>query len=254
MTEIIKDTQDMVAWCRTRRLAGDTLGFVPTMGALHAGHQSLLERARTENAATAASIFVNPTQYDDPTDLENYPRTFEADLGILEAVGIDALFFPSTETIYPKNYRFRVTESPESAQLEGAFREGHFDGVLTVVLKLLLITQPTRAYFGEKDWQQYCLVRDMAEAFFLESEIVGCRTIREKDGLALSSRNIHLSPEERKLAPEFHKTLSSGKEPNEQRRQLEAKGFAVDYVEKRWDRVLGSVKLGNTRLIDNVPI
>ena len=252
MTEIIRDINDMAEWCRRRRSAVGALGFVPTMGALHAGHRSLLEQARAENGTAAASIFVNPTQYDDPADLDNYPRTFEADLRILESLGVDALFFPSSEAIYPMNYRFRLTESPESEQLEGAHRKGHFDGVLSIVLKLLLITRPTRAYFGEKDWQQYSLVRDMARAFFLETEIVGCPTVREEDGLALSSRNVHLSSEERRIAPEFHRILCSKADMDEQRRQLEAAGFEVDYVERRWDRILGAVRLGQTRLIDNV--
>ncbi len=254
MIRVIRSIDEMKQWCREQTGDGCSLGFVPTMGALHAGHRSLLERARSENDRAAASIFVNPTQYDDPEDLENYPRTFDADVEMLESAGIDALFFPSDDSIYPTDYRYRVTENQESELLEGAHRNGHFDGVLTIVLKLLLITRPTRAYFGEKDWQQYILVRDMVKAFFLDTEIIGCPTVREADGLALSSRNVHLDPEQRKIAPRFHSILSSGAEPGEQRRQLEAAGFEVDYVEKRWGRVLGAVRLGETRLIDNVPL
>jgi len=149
MTDIIRTAAEMSAYCRVRQ--ADGIGFVPTMGALHAGHAALLKRARDENTTAVASIFVNPTQYDDPGDLENYPRTFEADLRMLEDIGIDAVFFPSYEELYPMHYRFRVTETRASRELEGAYREGHFDGVLSVVLKLLLITRPTRAYFGEKD-------------------------------------------------------------------------------------------------------
>jgi len=252
MTKIIRTAAEMHAYCRARQ--SDSIGFVPTMGALHAGHAALLKRARNENTTAVASIFVNPTQYDDPGDLENYPRTFEADLRMLEDIGIDSVFSPSYDELYPMDYRFRVTETRASRELEGAYREGHFDGVLSVVLKLLLITRPTRAYFGEKDWQQYTLVRDTARAFFLDTEILSCPTVRENDGLALSSRNIRLNNNERQLAPMFHRVLSSGQTPETQRRRLEEAGFAVDYIEKRDGRVLGAVRLGKTRLIDNVPV
>ncbi len=254
MTEVIRSIGEMSTRCAEIRRRGVSLGFVPTMGALHAGHRSLLERARAENDRAVASLFVNPTQYDDPSDLENYPRTFEADLAMLEAVGIDAVLFPSYDALYPDDYRFRATETEASRELEGAYRKGHFDGVLTVVLKLLSIVRPTRAYFGEKDWQQYSLVRDMAEAFFLGAEIVPCPTVREPDGLALSSRNVHLGPDERRLAPEFHRIIASGTEPETMRRRLEAAGFEVDYIERREGRVLGAVRLGPTRLIDNVRV
>lgn len=254
MTEILRDVAAMQAWAAEIRRQGSTLGFVPTMGALHAGHRSLLERARGETERVAASLFVNPTQYDDPEDLADYPRTFEADRSMMEAVGVDALFVPGYDDLYPDGYRYRVTESSVSRELEGAHREGHFDGVLTVVLKLLAIVRPTHAYFGEKDWQQYVLVRDMVRAFFLDIEIVPCPTVRDTDGLALSSRNTLLAEDHRRLAPEFHRHLISGARPDAIRRALEDRGFGVDYVERREDRLLGAVHLGKVRLIDNVAV
>ena len=252
MTELIRGVAEIRDRVAAERRNGRSVGLVPTMGALHEGHLSLIRRARLENDRVVVTIFVNPTQYDDPTDLERYPRTLEADQAKAEECGADLVFHPAPETMYADNYRFRVTESPFSAQLEGEHREGHFDGVLTVVLKLFNIIPADRAYFGEKDWQQLCLVRDMAAAFFQPLEIVACPTIREPDGLALSSRNIHLPPEDRALAPEFFKALSSGASADEIARRLAGAGFEVDYVERRDDRLLGAVRLGNVRLIDNV--
>jgi len=229
-----------------------SIGFVPTMGALHAGHLSLIEMARNENDRVVVSIFVNPTQYDNPRDLERYPRTLVADTQRAEAAGADLIFNPNAGDIYHDDYRFRVTETGFSRELEGAHREGHFDGVLTVVFKLLNLVQADRAYFGEKDWQQLQLVRDMAAAFFHPTEIVAGPIIREADGLAMSSRNIHLSVEERELAPEFHRILRSGSSTEEISGRLVDAGFDVDYVAKRGDRILGAVRLGKVRLIDNV--
>lgn len=252
MTRVIHGVSTMQRWASEARRERLSIGLVPTMGALHTGHRSLLERARSDNDRVAASLFVNPTQYDDPADLDAYPRTFDDDLEMMEGVGIDVLFVPEYDALYPDDYRYRLTESPLSEELEGACREGHFDGVLTVVLKLLGIVRPTRVYFGEKDWQQYSLVRDMAMALFLQTEIVPCPIIREEDGLAMSSRNVHLTPEERRLAPEFHRLLSSGLDPERIRHELEDKGFIVEYIEHRQDRILGAVQVGTVRLIDNV--
>ena len=243
------------AW-RSERLAqmraGRSLGFVPTMGALHEGHLSLVRRSRAENDLTLVSIFVNPTQFDDPADLARYPRRLDEDLGMLRAEGADFVIHPRETDLYPDGYRYRVTESPLSGALEGAHRPGHFDGVLTVVLKLLQIASADRAYFGEKDWQQLILVRGMAEAFFLPTAIVACATVREADGLALSSRNCRLLPLDRKRAPRFCQALSSAATADEACRQLRAEGFEVDYVEDREGRRLGAVRLGGVRLIDNV--
>jgi pantoate--beta-alanine ligase len=241
------------AHCREWAHQGRSIGFVPTMGALHAGHLSLIERAADENDRVVVSIYVNPTQYDDPDDLSRYPRPLERDLEAATAAGAHAAYLPDDNDIYPDGYRFRVTEQVLSRELEGAHRDGHFDGVLTVVLKLFGIVRPDRAYFGEKDWQQLQLVRDMAAAFFLDVEVVPCPLVREPDGLAMSSRNARLSPAERGLAPEFHRLLSSGQDADEIRHGLEQTGFGVDYIERRDGRLLGAVRLGNVRLIDNVP-
>ncbi len=234
--------------------AGSTLGFVPTMGALHEGHRSLVRRSRAENDHTLVSIFVNPTQFDDPADLARYPRPLEHDLDVLRTEGADFVYLPRESDLYADRYRYRVSETELSKVMEGKHRPGHFDGVITVVLKLLQIASAERAYFGEKDWQQLALVRGMAEAFFLTTTIVACPTIREPDGLALSSRNQRLSPKERERAPAFFRALSSASSADAAASELRAAGFAVDYVEDRDGRRLGAVRLGGVRLIDNVPV
>ncbi len=245
------------AWRRERLgqvRAGLTLGFVPTMGALHEGHLSLVRRSRAENDRTLVSIFVNPTQFDAAGDLAQYPRTLDDDLTLLRREGAEFVLLPSEGQVYQDGYRYRVTESERSRVLEGAHRPGHFDGVLTVVLKLLQIASAERAYFGEKDWQQLTLVHGMAEAFYLPTSIVACPTVREPDGLALSSRNRRLLPGDRQKAPQFHRTLSTAPTPDAAARALRAAGFVVDYVEDRDGRRLGAVRLGEVRLIDNVPL
>ena len=239
---------------RTQTRAGWTLGFVPTMGGLHEGHLSLVRRSLAENDRTLVSIFVNPTQFDDPSDLAGYPRTLDADLTMLRDLGTDFVLVPDEAELYPDRFRYRVSETEVSKVLEGAHRPGHFDGVLTVVLKLLQIASAERAYFGEKDWQQLSLVRGMAEAFFLPTAIVGCPTVRDADGLALSSRNRRLSPSNRLNAPKFYEILSTSPTPDDAFRALRAAGFGVDYVEDRDGRRLGAVRLGDVRLIDNVPV
>jgi pantoate--beta-alanine ligase len=252
--EVMTGVPEASARFREIRGGGATLGLVPTMGALHAGHTSLIERARADNDRVAVSIFVNPTQYDDPADLEKYPRTFESDLEKAEAAGADMVFAPDFRDLYPDDYRFRITEAPLSQRLEGAHRKGHFDGVLTVVLKLLNIVRPHRAYFGEKDWQQLQLVQGMVNALFIDTEIVPCPTVRESDGLAMSSRNALLPEEHRRLAPRLHAALTAGRPVAETVAALEAAGFDVDYVERWSERMLGAVRIGNVRLIDNVEI
>ena len=242
-------------WRRARHArgrAGRTLGVVPTMGALHEGHLSLVRRSRTENDLTLVTLFVNPAQFDDPTDLAKYPRTLDTDLDRLEAEGTDFVFVPSESDLYPDGYRYRVSETSLSTAMEGAHRPGHFDGVLTVVLKLLQIASADRAYFGEKDWQQLTLVQGMVEAFFVPTTIVACATVREDDGLAVSSRNRRLPPADRARAPRFHAILSSARSADAAARELGASGFAVDYVQDRDGRRLGAVRLGDVRLIDNV--
>jgi len=224
------------------------------MGALHEGHLSLVRRSRAENNLTLVSIFVNPAQFGDPLDLAQYPRTLEADLATLRGEGVDLVFVPREQDLYPDGYRYRVTENELSTVLEGPSRPGHFDGVLTVVLKLLQIASADRAYFGEKDWQQLTLVRGMAEAFFLSTKIVACATVRETDGLAVSSRNRLIQPRDRKRAARFYRLLSVAPTAEAAARDLRESGFAVDYVEDRDGRRLGAVRLGDVRLIDNVPL
>jgi pantoate--beta-alanine ligase len=224
------------------------------MGALHDGHRSLVSRARSENDLTMVSIFVNPTQFDDPADLTRYPRTLEADLALLRDERVDFVLRPRDADLYADGYRYRVIEVERSSELEGAQRPGHFDGVLTVVMKLLQIAQADRAYFGEKDWQQLTLVRGLVDAFFVPTAIVGCPTVREPDGLALSSRNRRLTAAERQHAPRFHQVLESARSADAASRELRSSGFDVDYVEERDGRRLGAVRLGGVRLIDNVPL
>lgn len=228
------------------------LGFVPTMGALHEGHLSLVRRSKAENDRTLVSLFVNATQFNDRADYTAYPRTMEADLSMLETAGVDYVFAPEHEELYPDGYRYRINETEFSPTLCGAHRPGHFEGMLTVVMKLLQIAQAHRAYFGEKDYQQVQLVRGMSEAFFLQTEIVPCPIIREADGLAMSSRNQRLSHEERKLAAELPRILRTAQSPAMATAALEALGFRVDYVEDHFGRRLGAAHLGSVRLIDNV--
>jgi len=256
---------DLKSWSETRRKIqkdGMSLGFVPTMGALHQGHLSLLEKARLENDIVVLSIFVNPTQFDNPEDLKKYPNRLTADLELAKSAGCDHVLLPTPESMYADNYKYRVAESTFSKKLCGAHRPGHFDGVLTVVMKLFGLTNPRRAYFGEKDFQQLELIRSMAEAFFMDVEVVGLPTVREKDGLAMSSRNLRLTESERALAPLFARTLLSSLQNNESpelaHAQLTRLGFIVDYVEDHElgtpprRRRFGAVHVGAIRLIDNV--
>ena len=232
----------------------NSMGFVPTMGALHEGHLSLVDKSVQENDLTVASIFVNPSQFNDPSDLEKYPRDFNSDAQLLESRGVDSVFFPVAGEMYPNDYRYRITENEKSKIMEGAHRPGHFDGVLTVVMKLLNLVNPTRIYFGEKDYQQLMLIRDMVSSFFLDVEIVGCPTIRENDGLALSSRNSLLTMGERAKAPVFSKALHSRKSAENIKLELTDSGFDVDYIDDHYGRRFGAIKLGNVRLIDNVKL
>ncbi|MEK7721340.1 MAG: pantoate--beta-alanine ligase [Elusimicrobiota bacterium] len=254
MPEIVKGTAGWIKLRAGPRFAGKTIGFVPTMGALHAGHMSLLRRARSENDLAVASIFVNPTQFNDKRDLERYPRTLAEDIEKLEKEKTDFLLLPGARELYPDGYRYRLNETVESGALCGARRPGHFEGVLTVVMKLLNLVRADRAYFGEKDYQQYRLIREMTEAFFIGTKIIPCPTLREPDGLAMSSRNLLLGPEERKLAPALHKALRSSARPAEVKKRLAALGFKPEYVQERWGRRFAAARLGKVRLIDNVKI
>ena len=231
-----------------------SLGFVPTMGALHEGHLSLVRKSIKENDRTLVSLFVNPTQFDNQADLENYPNLVERDLDLLKEEGVHYVLLPDYEMIYPDDYRYQVTEKQESQLLCGASRPGHFDGVLTVVLKLLNLADANHAYFGEKDFQQLRLVQEMVVAFFMDVKVIGCPLVREEDGLAMSSRNRRLTPENRKVAPKFYSILQNASSVQVAKEELRSAGFEVDYVEELWGRRLGAIKLGNIRLIDNVPV
>ena len=231
--------------------AGQSVGLVPTMGALHRGHVALMQRARAENQRVVLSIFVNPTQFNEPTDLANYPRTLESDIEIA-GPHVDAIIAPSAEELYQDHFRFRVTETELSRRWEGVHRPGHFDGVLTIVLKLFNIVQPQRAYFGEKDWQQLQLVRGMVDALFVPVEIVACPTVRDDDGLALSSRNRRLSQLGRAHAMDFPRALRTARDAASAAANLKMHGFEVDYVEDFEGVRLGAVRIDGVRLIDNV--
>ncbi len=251
MSLVIKSPKDFSSW---RESQVGSLGFVPTMGALHSGHEELMRRARNENNLVVLSIFINPTQFNNPQDLEKYPQTWDADLAKAESNKVDVIFFPRYEDIYPDQYRYRLSENDFSKLLDGAHRPGHFDGVLSVVMKLFNIVQPNKAYFGEKDFQQLQLIRGMVESFFMKLEIVPVPTVREQDGLAKSSRNIRLSPEERARAPYIYQAITQSKSAEEASKQLTAAGFIVDYVTDLGNRRFVAAKLGDVRLIDNVEI
>lgn len=261
-----------------RRALAGTWGFVPTMGYLHEGHLSLVRRARAENDHVAVSIFVNPTQFGPHEDYNRYPRDLERDLRLLEPLGVDLVFAPSVEEMYPPGFQTWVIVEEVSRPLEGASRPGHFRGVATVVTKLFNIIQPDRAYFGQKDAQQTVVIRRMVQDLNIPVEIVVCPTVREPDGLAMSSRNTYLSPEERQAATVLFRALQAAKARYEagereaerlreaMREVIGAEPLArLDYVSvadpetlqelsRVEERALLSlaVYIGQTRLIDNI--
>jgi len=239
---------------RRRSITNRSIGFVPTMGGLHVGHASLVEQCRRENEVAVVSIFVNPTQFNNPQDLERYPRTLEQDLALLERRGTDDVLAPAVTELYPLGRRFRVEEEGLTGIMEGAYRPGFFSGVMTVVLKLLNLVKADRAYFGEKDFQQLKVIADMVKDFFIPTEIIPRPTVREASGLAASSRNALLSPAAHDQAAFLYCALSRSVSPEEARAQLEANGFVVDYVEEHWGRRFAAVNLESVRLIDNVPV
>ena len=204
--EIVRAVAELKAKLDTARKSG-SVGLVPTMGALHAGHLSLIERARRENDFVVVSVFVNPTQFNNPTDLATYPRTEEADCELMRSARVDVAFIPSVEEIYPQKDTRVFDLGPVAEVMEGAMRPGHFNGVAQIVSKLFDFTRPTRAYFGEKDFQQIAVIRRMVEIEGFDLEIVDCPIKREADGLAMSSRNVRLSAEQRAIAPAIHRTL-----------------------------------------------
>lgn len=205
--QLIQTIKELQAELASFRSQGKTVGLVPTMGALHAGHASLVKRAVAENDVVVVSDFVNPTQFNDKNDLLKYPRTLDADCKLLEACGATFVFAPSVEEIYPEPDTRTFSYPPLDTVMEGKFRPGHFNGVCQIVSKLFLIVEPTRAYFGEKDFQQLAIIREMVRKYPFNLEIVGCPIVREEDGLALSSRNTRLSAEQRVQALQISKTL-----------------------------------------------
>lgn len=256
------------------------VGFVPTMGALHAGHRSLVERARKECQTVVVSVFVNPTQFNDKTDLRNYPRTPEEDLALLTEAGADIVFMPSVEEIYPEPDTRQFDFGEIDKVMEGATRPGHFNGVAQVVSRLFDIVQPAKAYFGEKDFQQIAVIKAMNSQLGIEVEIVECPIIRDCDGLALSSRNTLLDEAHRKAAPQIYATIKQAAERSKTMTPAELKKWVVAEIErggmmkviyfqavdalslqevKAWsesERIQGciAVQAGAIRLIDNVKI
>ena len=238
---------------RRRAIEGQRIGFVPTMGALHQGHASLVERCRKENEIAVVSIFVNPSQFNEAKDLDRYPRTMERDLALLQQLGVDDVFAPAVADLYPDGYRFRI-ESKLDEVMEAAYRPGFLQGVMTIVMKLFQLVRPDRAYFGEKDYQQLRTIEEMGRDFFLPIEIVPCTTVREISGLAMSSRNMLLSDESRANAAWMFRALTTAGSSAEAKEMLTAQGFRVDYVEEHWGRRFAAAYLEGVRLIDNVAL
>jgi pantoate--beta-alanine ligase len=274
---IIHSIEELRTAIAARRRAGASVGLVPTMGALHAGHRSLIERSVRETSCTVVSVFVNPIQFNDSGDYQKYPRTLEDDARLCGDAGAEFVFAPANAEMYPQPQLSFVNVESVSERLCGAFRPGHFRGVATVVLKLINIVQPDVAYFGEKDAQQLAVLRRMVRDLNVPVRVVGVPIVRESDGLAMSSRNRHLSAEERQLAPSIHQALlrvstriaEGVTDPEQVSREaiaeLERKGLRVEYLEivdpdsiQPVARIAGpvlvacAVWLGATRLIDNV--
>lgn len=271
----IKELRAVLDECRAK---GKSIGLVPTMGALHAGHASLVERAVKENDIVVVSIFVNPTQFNDKNDLKNYPRTLEADCAMLEKAGAAVAFAPAVEEMYPTEDTRQFSFKPLDTVMEGACRPGHFNGVAQIVSKLFYAVEPHKAYFGEKDFQQLAIIREMVRQLQLNVKIIGCPIVREQDGLAMSSRNTLLSPDERHRALAISRTLFASIEVaknsslSETRTFVENEindttGLELEYYQivdgntlqpvSEWeesDYIVGCIALfcGKIRLIDNI--
>jgi len=228
--KLIQNIQELRTELDALRKEGKTIGLVPTMGALHAGHASLVKRAVAENDVVVVSDFVNPTQFNDKNDLLKYPRTLDADCKLLEECGASFVFAPSVEEIYPEPDTRQFSYAPLDTVMEGKFRPGHFNGVCQIVSKLFLIVEPTRAYFGEKDFQQLAIIREMVRKYPFNLEIVGCPIVREADGLALSSRNARLSDEQRIQALQISKTLFASVEYAQTHTLAETKAFVESAI------------------------
>lgn len=277
---IIRTVTELEAYVSRVKESGRSIGLVPTMGALHEGHMSLVDRAVGENDVVIVSVFVNPTQFNNPVDLANYPRTEEEDAALLAKAGVSVAFMPAVGEMYPDGARREKEYSLGTAAevMEGRFRPGHFQGVAQIVNRLFELCRPTRAYFGEKDFQQIAVIRNMVESEGLDVEIVPCPIKRAGDGLALSSRNALLTPEQRSIAPEIHKAMAYGVEYSRNhsvrdthdaivKRIDGVPGLRTEYLEivdgrtllpvEEWEEspwVMGCVTVycGEIRLIDNI--
>jgi pantoate--beta-alanine ligase len=280
MTEIISSISQCRNWLAQARLAGKTIGFVPTMGALHEGHLQLMRRAKAENNILVVSIFVNPIQFNNPEDLKKYPRMLDQDVALLETVGCDIVFAPDEKEMYPEPATDTYEFGALADVMEGAARPGHFNGVAVVVRRLFEIVEADKAYFGEKDFQQLAIIQQLVKMLAMKVEILPCPIVRETDGLAMSSRNMRLSENERFIAPFIHQTLSKAVALNKVLSPEEMKNwvlekfrsrpeFKIDYVEiaedehlqtlTHWNDAHGAlifiaVFLGSVRLIDNMRI
>jgi pantoate--beta-alanine ligase len=276
--KVIHTIKDLQAELSVLKAQGKKVGLVPTMGALHAGHASLVKRSVNENEVTVVSVFVNPTQFNDKNDLVKYPRTLDADCKLLEACGATYTFAPSVEEMYPEPDTRQFSYAPLDTVMEGAFRPGHFNGVCQIVSKLFEAVKPHRAYFGEKDFQQLAIIHEMVRQMQFDLEIVGCPIVREEDGLALSSRNARLSAEERENALKISQTLFKSRTfaathtVSETQKFVEdaiaaAPGLRLEYFEivdgntlqkvGNWDQTsyaVGCITVfcGDVRLIDNI--
>jgi len=265
-------------WVEAQLSTHRTIGMVPTMGALHQGHIAVVEKAIQENDAVVVTVFVNPVQFNNAKDLERYPRTFVADRRLLEAAGVDVMFFPSVDEVYPQMEEVHYDLDGLDAYMEGPNRPGHFDGVIQVVTRFFDIVRPTAAYFGEKDFQQLTIIRHMARKLGYAVEVIGCPTVREASGLAMSSRNTLLSAEERTLATEVYRVLQLAKTRladdgvavtrSNAFQQLQDAGFTPEYVElvdperlvpvdDDWNgpvQACVAAWVGGVRLIDNLQL
>lgn len=275
---VVETVENLHAYLAAARSEGKSIGLVPTMGALHEGHASLVKRSVEENDVTVVSVFVNPTQFNDKGDLERYPRTLDADCALLSSLGTDCVFAPSVEEVYPEPDTRVFDFAPLDKVMEGVYRPGHFNGVAQIVSKLFMYVEPTRAYFGEKDFQQLAIIREMVRQQGFALEIVGCPIVREADGLALSSRNTLLTPEQRVTALAISKalftsvkfaddhSLSETKQMVEQA-IADTEGLELEYFEvvdgntlqsvATWDEadyIVGCITVycGKVRLIDNI--
>ena len=248
--KVISSALEMKALLKNKK----SIGFVPTMGAIHEGHLALVKASQKDCDLTVVSLFLNATQFNNKTDLETYPSSLTEDLQKMEIAGVDVVFTPTFEEVYPDNFNYQVDEKNLSRDLCGSDRPGHFTGVLTVVMKLFNIVDPSYAYFGEKDFQQLKLIEGMVDAFFMNVKIVPVPTVRDQHGLAMSSRNRKLDGEGLMKARFFADKIKGRENVEKIMFELEKNGIEVDYLEDRDRRRFAAVKINNIRLIDNVEI